>query len=99
MRDHWADCQVTLPALLEEGNRAALLFYRASLTAMRRQLFPDLVEALDRWREGRDERILLETVDRGRAHWEKTAKRLLHAGRQTQTPAPKLTDLLEASTL
>ncbi len=99
VRDHWADCQVTLPALLEEGNRAALLFYRAGLTAMRRQLFPDLVEALDHWREAHDERGLLQAVDRGRAHWEKTARQLLRAGSRARTPAPKLATLLDASIL
>ena len=99
VRDHWADCQVTLPALLEEGNRAALLFYRAGLTAMRRQLFPDLVGALDRWRDGGGDRGLLEAVDRGRDHWAKTAKRLLEAGRPSRAPADKLAGMLEASAL
>ena len=99
VRDHWADCQVTLPALLEDGNRAALLFYRAGLTAMRRQLFPELVEAFDHWRDEHDESVLLKTVDRGRAHWGETAKRLLHAGSRSRTPAKKLTSMLEAAAL
>ena len=71
MRDHWADCQVTLPALLKEDNHAALLFYRASLTTMRRQLFPSLVGAFDRWKDEHDERILLKVIDQGRMHWER----------------------------
>ncbi len=99
VRDHWADCQVTLPALLEDGNRAALLFYRAGLTAMRRQLFPELVEAFDHWRDEHDESVLLKTVDQGRAHWGETAKQLLHAGSRSRTPARKLTSMLEAAAL
>ncbi len=99
VRDHWADCQVTLPALLEDGNRAALLFYRAGLTAMRRQLFPELVEAFDHWRDEHDESVLLKTVDQGRAHWGETAKQLLHAGSRSRTPAKKLTSILEAAAL
>ena len=99
VRDHWADCRVTLPALLEDGNRAALLFYRASLTAMRRQLFPELAEAFDRWRDGHDEGILLRTVDRGRAHWGKTAKQLLHAGSRNRPPEQRLASMLEAAML
>ncbi len=98
-RDHWADCQVTLPALLADGDRAALLFYRASLTALRGQLFPELVKALDRWRDERDDGALRRMIDRGRAHWEKVAKRLLRAGSRSRSPERKLVGLLEEAAL
>ena len=98
VRDHWADCRVTLPTLLEDGNHAALLFYCANLTAMRRQLFPDLVEAFEHWRVDQDDRVLREAADRGRGHWAKTAKRLLHAGGEARTPA-RLVRMLEAAEL
>ena len=99
VRDHWADCRVTLPALLEEGNQAALLFYRANLAAMRRQLFPQLVEAFERWGRDRDDRGLREAIDRGQAHWAEVAHRLLGAGREFEDPARELARMIEASAL
>ncbi len=90
MRDHWADCQVTLPALLEAEDRPALLFYRASLTAMRRQLFPALVEAFEQWKEDEDDRPLQAVIARGREHWSATVSRLLRLGQQADDPAARL---------
>lgn len=99
VRDHWADCCSTLPALLEAGDRAALLFYRANLTGMRRQLFPGLTAAFEAWRDARDERPLREAVARGGAHWAQTAKRLLQLGHESEEPSRPLAAALETATL
>lgn len=77
VRDHLADCLVTLPRLLARDDPAALYFYMANLTGMRRELFPLLKDANRTWlREGKIE-PLLDAVERGRGHWEAVGRRLL----------------------
>jgi hypothetical protein len=45
VRDHLADCLVTLPALAEATDPALLHFYVGNLTAMRKEVFPGLLAA------------------------------------------------------
>jgi hypothetical protein len=53
VRDHLADCLVTLPNLLDKGEESPVHFYFAGLRGMRRQLFPEAVTAYEDWvREG-----------------------------------------------
>ena len=49
VRDHLADCLVTLPALAEAGDAPSLHFYLGNLNAMRRTLFPALETAYADW--------------------------------------------------
>lgn len=53
VRDHMADCLMTLPRLLDSGGASAVHFYFAGLRGMRRQLFPEALAAYEQWvREG-----------------------------------------------
>ncbi len=78
VRDHLADCLVTLPKLLEKRHHSALLFYMANFKGMRQVLFPVLQTAYEQWLadqchlEG-----LTEVVKNGKTHWLKTADSLL----------------------
>lgn len=47
VRDLLADCLSTLPALIERGNALALHFHFATFDAMRRELFPEALEAYE----------------------------------------------------
>ncbi|MFZ0255916.1 MAG: Sfum_1244 family protein [Gammaproteobacteria bacterium] len=49
VRDHLADCLVTLPRLLDKGQAPPVHFYFAGLRGMRRQLFPEAVAAYEQW--------------------------------------------------
>jgi len=49
VRDHFADCLVTLPRLLDKGDGPTLHFYFAGLRGMRRQLFPEAFAAYEQW--------------------------------------------------
>lgn len=49
VRDHLADCLVTLPKLLEYGETPPVHFYFAGLRGMRRQLFPEAFGAYEQW--------------------------------------------------
>lgn len=77
VRDHWSDCLVTLPTLLREDNRASLHFYIANLKALRKELFPSLIDAYRQWREDGDHRGLVAVVQTGAAHWQRAVEAML----------------------
>lgn len=77
IRDHWADCQVTLPALIRNADAPSVHFYVGGLSGMRKTLFPLLQQAYDRWSERGDWSLLKEAAGRGQAHWSELADELL----------------------
>ncbi|MCG8486828.1 MAG: hypothetical protein MI756_05100 [Chromatiales bacterium] len=77
VRDHWADCQVTLPQLLQDEDEASLHFYIGGLTGMRKSLFPELIAAYENWYQDRDWRRFHRLVTEGQAHWSSLAIQLL----------------------
>lgn len=73
VRDHLADCLVTLPTLLERGEQASLHFYLGNLTHMRQAIFPTLETAYGNWlNSGSTERLAL-VADHGADHWRRLA--------------------------
>ncbi len=68
-RDNLADCLVTIPTLAERGNDAALHFYFANFTGLRRELFPEVQNAYLRWIGGGAKQGLLEVCERSAEHW------------------------------
>lgn len=77
VRDHLADCLVTLPALARRGAPASIHFYLGNLGAMRREIFPGLERAYHAWRESGTTDGLAELARGGRAHWGRLAQRML----------------------
>ena len=86
VRDHLADCLSTLPGLLETGHPAQLHFYFANIKAMRRELFPSLLDAYQAWHSQGDIDALKVQVRRGRTHWQQLAQQLLAQRRPDGTP-------------
>jgi len=80
-RDLLADCLTTLPDLVERDRPAALHFYFANFSGMRRHLYPEAMAAYQAWRDG-DRRALPRLVADGRTRWLETAHRLLELYRQ-----------------
>lgn len=78
VRDHLADCLVTLPTLLERDDHAALAFYIASLDGPRKALFPRLAGC-----DAADPAGLRRTVDAGTRHWPRVAEALLATWRSS----------------
>jgi hypothetical protein len=77
VRDNLADCLVTLPALIERQAWPQLWFWFANFDGMRRELFPAMA-AFDQEKLGDGETAELhEIAQRGAAHWEAVARRLL----------------------
>lgn len=89
VRDHLADCWMVLPALLNEQETGALHFYFATLTGLRRQLFPTLFNAYRRWVADHDPEPLRGAVREGAAHWLRRALVLLEDHRANLASAPR----------
>jgi hypothetical protein len=89
VRDHLADCLTTLPALVELENAASLHFYFANLKGMRRELFPQLLDAYQHWLTSGSLNVLEQAVNEGREHWTETAQNLVKSYRDAPANCAK----------
>lgn len=101
VRDHLADCLVTLPALARAGEAPSLHFYIGSLNGMRKHLFPALLETYATWLETPadpgDAAAFARIAEQGHAHWEALAQALLQEYRQGGPDLPEaIRDLVES---
>ncbi len=94
VRDHLADCLVTLPALAEQGIEASIHFYLGNLTHMRKHLFPAMDKTYGQWLKSRRVNGFHELAGRGRHHWQQLALRLRGMG-----SAEAIQKLVEANRL
>ncbi len=69
IRDHLADCLVTLPTLLEKDAAPSWHFYFGNLNNMRKDLFPSLQTAYDRWLDTGSLTAMSEIIEKGKQHW------------------------------
>ncbi len=76
VRDHLADCAMTLPYLLNNARNDSIHLFIGSLSGMRKQIFPALQGAYERWisRGGSDE--LIQLAQQGEQHWKRVALQL-----------------------
>lgn len=77
LRDHLADTLHTLPVLLERNNPASIHFYFANLTAMRKQLAPQLLAAYQVWQQNGDTQAIASWAQQGREHWAQLGQQAL----------------------
>jgi hypothetical protein len=77
VRDHLADCLVTLPTLLEREAVGSLHFYLANLSGLRRALFPALQQGYEAWLRDHDGMQLSRLVQAAGTHWLDAARRLM----------------------
>lgn len=108
VRDHLADCLVTLPdigARLDTDpddatGSAALHFYLGNLSHLRLDIFPGLAGAYEGWREGGDIWPLREVATRGREHWQRIGLEMmaLHQA-QPSDAAARIRELVDRSHL
>jgi hypothetical protein len=100
IRDHWADCQVTLPELIRHSDAASVHFYVGGLGGMRKSLFPGLLEAYEQWSATQDWLALTEVAEEGLSHWSSLGTELLELHRQHgQAAAWPIKELVENSYL
>lgn len=69
LRDHLADCLVTLPTLLDDGASASIHFWFSNLEGVRAELFPRAARAYAAWCDGDQGHALAQAASAGRAHW------------------------------
>lgn len=77
VRDLLADCISTLPGLLERANLPALHFHFATFDALRRQLFPEALDAYEHFLRCGDLGRLRQAAHEGKERWLATARGLL----------------------
>ena len=82
VRDHLADCMVTLPRLLEREALGSLHFYLANLSGLRRALFPALPQAYEAWLGSHNTAKLAQLVAGSESHWLNAARQLITACHQ-----------------
>lgn len=82
LRDHLADCLVTLPALLQRGDAMALHLWFATLEGPRQAMFPAAVAAYGAWRGGDGGAALQAALAAGRACWLRAAEEALQCHRR-----------------
>jgi hypothetical protein len=96
VRDLYADCLSTLPGLLLRNNPAAIHFYFANFTGMRRLLFPELAAAYQVWLGTGDSAELHRICSAGRVRWQAMAWRMIELFRQHgDAVGPMIEQLLE----
>ena len=98
VRDLYADCLSTLPGLLERDEPAAIHFFFANFTGMRRKLFPELAEAYERWLEDGNLAPLRRAGESGRARWQTQAMAMLALHRERGDDAGKAIEALLETT-
>jgi hypothetical protein len=81
VRDHLADCLVTLPALSAEGAAPSIHFFFGNLTSMRKEIFPGLDRAYLHWLATSDAEPLAAAASAGAAHWERLARAMMDVHR------------------
>lgn len=100
IRDHWADCRVTLPELIHRGDQASLHFYIGALDGMRKQIFPSLLKVYEGWRGNGDWTPLAALANQGREHWSQLAQDLVRLLNQHGKAAvPYMKERVEAGYL
>ena len=99
VRDHLADCMVTLPTLLEREAIGSLHFYLANLSGLRRALFPALPQAYDVWLADHDTLRLAQVVAAAEPHWLKVAQQLVALFQRDVTQGDATLNLLAGSDL
>jgi hypothetical protein len=100
IRDHWADCRVTLPELIRQSDAASIHFYVGGLSGMRKNLFPGLLQAYEQWTAKHDWQILADATAEGLTHWSSLGNELLDLHqRHGQAAASPINDLVEINHL
>ncbi len=82
LRDHLADCLVTLPTLRDRAAAAAIHFWFAGLDGVRLAMFPRLQAAYADWCAGDGGAALDAALQAGRQHWQQLAEQALALHRQ-----------------
>lgn len=87
VRDHLADAVHTIPELLARDNPATIHFYFGNLTAMRKKLAPQLMEAYQHWHASGDAQKIADWAEQGREYWAQLGRAALTLFQEKGTDA------------
>jgi len=100
VRDHLADCLITLTALAADGDPRPLHFFLGNLTSMRKEIFPSLERAYGEWLATGDTEPLAAVADAGRTHWMGVARAMMDVHRELGTQSvQRMREVVEQSYL
>ena len=94
IKDHIADAISTLPGLLEKENIPALHFYFANFTGMRKEIFPEAVDAYNEWVNTKNLNVIEKLSNMGKTRWLDIASRIKQSYLEEQTVNIKNVDFL-----
>lgn len=97
VRDHLADCLSTLPSLIKANNAAALHFYFANFTGLRKEIFPQALAAYQYWIDTGSLHSLEQAYLSGRHQWRDIALEILELYRQDVAPLHQAIEQLHQS--
>ncbi len=96
VKDLAADCLTTLPSLIEDNRVSSIHFYFSNFSDMRKELFPELMEAYQEWVRGSDLSQLSVLIKQGREKWRKTGEEIIELYREKGSSAGELINKLVA---
>jgi len=100
VRDHLADCLISLPALAADGAAPSIHFFLGNLTNMRKEIFPGLDLAYRQWLTTQDAEPLAAVAEAGAVHWERLAHAMMDLHRQAgKETAQHLSELVRDNRL
>lgn len=77
VKDLAADCMITLPALIEDNRLSSIHFYFANFSDMRKELYPELLDAYKEWVDGADIFDMKLLIEHGCSKWRETGEAIL----------------------
>ena len=94
IKDHLADSISTLPGLIENENVPALHFYFANFTGMRKEIFPEAIDAYNDWINTKNLNVIEKLSNMGKARWLDIATKIKQTYQEEQTVNVKNVELL-----
>jgi len=77
IKDHLADTMVTLPILLDSADPKEIHLYFANMSAIRQELFPQLVAAYEQWCDTSSISVFKRLIHPACNHWLSHAEKML----------------------
>lgn len=90
VRDHYADCLTTLPALITGQNTASLHFYLGNMSNLRKELFPALLSTYEQWYKTGDFTAMTELTNKGLRHWGEMCQSILDLANEQPANMPDI---------
>lgn len=99
VRDHLADCESTLPFLIRQNNNAAIHFYFANLSHLRKQLFPAVMSSYEAGVKNGGWLEMSELLILAASHWTELLNEITALDSSDNNLQKKIVSLCESASL